>query len=155
MRKISLFLLIFGLIAIGCDSNDNGDDDVPDKEQFVGSWVMTGVVDNTGDQSLSFSENFNSVVVTFNSDDTFSLAVDAVNNDNDLTLTGTFTVSESTDGVTLNATVPGVGSIPLSFTYDFVGDDVTLTAGAQTTAALNGVLNQSLVAPVVFTVSPV
>lgn len=155
MRKISLFLLIFGLFAVGCDSNDNGDDDASDAERLEGSWAMTGVTDAEGDQSESFAENFNSVVVTFNSDDSFSLAVDAAGDGTDLTISGTYSVTETTDGLTLNATVPGVGTIPLAFTYEFVGDDVELTAGAQTIAALNGVLDTALIAPVTFTVSPV
>lgn len=154
MRKISLFLLIFGLIAIGCDSNDDGDDDPSDAERFVGTWSLNDVSDAEGDVNLE--ANFNSIAATFNADDTFSIAIDAVEGGTDLNLTGTWTLVEASETLTLNATVPGIGSIPLTFNYEFSGENILLTAGPQTTAALNGVLalDPPLVSPVVFTTTP-
>jgi hypothetical protein len=155
MRKISLLLLIFGLIATGCDSNDNGGDGMSDAEAFVGTWGLNQVSDADGEVDLA--SNFNSIAVTFTISDSFSLVIDAVESGSDLMLNGTYTVEESTNTITLDATIPNVGTIPLIFTYEFDGDNVLLTSGAQTTAALNGVLQleSPLVAPVVFTASPV
>lgn len=151
MRKISLFLLIFGLIAIGCDSND---DDVveTDAERFEGTWELSSLDDAEGPVELV---DYTAVGVSFNTDESFSLDLTAPEGGTDLTLTGTWSVSETAETITLNTTVPGSPvSLPLLFEYNFVDDDVQLIAGPQTTAALNGVLGLALTAPVTFTVSP-
>lgn len=152
MRKISLFLLIFGLIAVGCDSNDDGDADLTDAEQFEGVWVLASL---TADGEPVQLEDYTAVEATFNSDDSFTLFLEGGEGFDDLTLSGTWSLNESTGVMTLNASVPGLPtSIPLAFDYEIDGDNRRLIAGPQTTAALNGVLGTTLTAPVVFTVVP-
>lgn len=148
MRKISLFLLIFGLIAVGCDSND---DDPSDAELFVGDWALSSLTDAEGAVAL---ELYTAVSVSFDSDDSFSLDLEGGEGVPDLAISGNFVVTEADGEIRLNAVIPNVGSIPLTFTYEFDGDDsVDLIAGPQTTAALNSVLGLELTSPVTFSVT--
>lgn len=154
MRKISLFLLIFGLIAVGCDSNDNDEEaSLTDAELFEGEWILTSLTDDDGPVELI---DYVAVEATFLSDDSFSLFLEGGEGVDDLPLSGTWSLSESTGTMTLNASVPGVPTeIPLTFDYEIDGDNRKLIAGPQTTAALNGVLELALAAPVTFTIAPV
>ncbi|TDI68989.1 MAG: hypothetical protein E2O85_06330, partial [Bacteroidetes bacterium] len=134
MKNILVFLLIiaFGFVGIGCDSDS--DDDPSIAELLEGDWVLTDVTDDAGDQFAVFIAGFNSIEMLFTESGSFTIDVDAVDSENDQTISGSFSVSESTSKLTLTATVPPFGPIQLTFTYAFFsGDDqVTLTADSLT-----------------------
>lgn len=145
MKNILVFLLIiaFGFVGIGCDSDS--DDDPSIAELLEGDWVLTGVTDDDGDQFAVFSAGFNSIEMLFAESGSFTIDVDAIDSENDQTISGSFSVSESTDKLTLTATIVPVGQIQLNFTYSINGDDqVTLTADSITSTLLNVLLGTTL-----------
>lgn len=147
MKKILVFLLImaFGFVGIGCDSDSDSDDDSSIAELLEGDWVLTGVRDDDGDQFSVFIAGFNSIEMLFTESGSFTIDVDAVDSAGDQTISGSFSVSESTDKLTLTATVVPVGPIQLNFTYSFNGDDqVTLAADSTTSTLLNVLLATTL-----------
>ena len=152
MRKLSLFLMIVGLlvVGVGCDSND--DDEQSDASLFVGSHAITSVTDVEGDQTAAFAQGFESIVVTFAEGGNFTIAVDAIVDQGDVTVPGTYEVNESANTITLNATTAS-GTIPLAFEYEFNGNQTNLTAGAQTATALNALFGTTLQAPATITVT--
>ncbi len=145
MKNILVFLLIiaFAFVGIGCDSDS--DDDPSIAELLEGDWVLTGVTDDDGDQFAVFIAGFNSIEMLFTESGSFTIDVDAVDSAGDQTISGTFSVNESTSKLTLTATVVPVGQIQLNFTYSFNGDDqVTLTADSVTSTLLNVLLGTTL-----------
>lgn len=145
MKNILVFLLIiaFAFVGIGCDSDS--DDDPSIAELLEGDWVLTGVTDDDGDQFAVFIAGFNSIEMLFTESGSFTIDVDAVDSASDQTISGTFSVNESTSKLTLTATVVPVGQIQLNFTYSFNGDDqVTLTADSVTSTLLNVLLGTTL-----------
>lgn len=147
MKKILVFLLIvaFGFVGIGCDSDSDSDDDSSVVELLEGDWVLTGVTDDDGDQFAVFIAGFNSIEMLFTESGSFTIDVDAVDSAGDQTISGTFSVNESTSKLTLTATVVPFGPIQLNFTYSFNGDDqVTLTADSVTSTLLNVLLGTTL-----------
>ena len=155
MRKHStLFLaLVLGLVALGCDSNKN-DDEISIAELIADGWIVTGASDANGDQMAVFAQAFNSIDVIFTQTGSFTLDVDAIDDEDDQTITGTYAVNESTNLITLTTTVPVVGSIGLNFTYSFNGDDeVTFTADQTTSTLLTLLLETPLQGSVSLTIT--
>ena len=124
MRKYRVLLPVAALLvgATACDSNDDGK---PDKEVFIDSWAVTAVSDAAGPADLA--ANFNSIVATFNADGSGSIAVDAVDDAGDMTVSLTYTLNETAKTIALNISVPGVGTIPLNMGYSISGDENTIT----------------------------
>ena len=154
MKRISIFLLLvaFGFVGIGCDSNSGGDPSIT--ELLADDWVLSGVTDDDGDQLAAFVAGFNSINVSFTESSSFTINVDAIDPAGDQTISGTFSVNESTSKLTLTTTVPGAGQIQLNFTYAFSGDDlVTLTADSVTSTLLNVLLGTTLQGTVSITIS--
>ena len=156
MKKLSsIFLaLLIGFVGIGCDSNSDDDDEQSVAEQLIGTWALSGVSDDDGDQLATFAEGFNTVVATFTSGNGYSINIDAVDDASDQVISGTYSVNESTNQLTLNANVPPAGAIALNFTYAFVSStSVVLTADAVTSTLLNVLLGTSLTGTVAITIS--
>lgn len=150
---LSLFVLAFAFVAVGCDSND--DDDLAEAEVFLGTWTVTGISDATGDQTASFAQDVESFSVDFDNDGTYTLTVDFVETDprTDLQLAGDYTVNEATDALALAATIPGIGPITLGFEYNIVNDDeIELSAG---NALINPIFGTSYEGTVQLTVERV
>lgn len=157
MRKLSLFMMLFGLIVFtaACDSNDSDSDSSSDADAFVGTWAVVGLADANGDRSAGLAEDYNSVVIAIASDNSISLTVDGKDPNPDQAYSGTSSVNESTKTLTATLTVQGQPT-PLSFTYNFVNDSTATLTASDTTALLLGVLFQTSYAnPVVFTVAKV
>lgn len=154
MKKISVFLLLLatGFVGIGCDSNN--DDEPSIAELLADNWVVSGVSDDEGDQLTTFVTEFTSIAVIFTESSNFTIDVDAVDPTGDQTISGSFSVNESTNRLTLTTTVPGAGQIQLNFTYAFSGDNqVTLTADSVTSTLLNVLLGTTLQGIVSITIS--
>lgn len=145
MRKLSVFLFVLatGFAGIGCDS-DSSDDGPSDSERLVGNWIMSGVTDADGDQWATFSAAFNEVAVTFGSSGNFSIIVDSKLPDGDQTISGLYTVNETTNSITLATEVLGQAAT-LGFVYAFSGDtQMTFTADSATSVMLNFLLSTTL-----------
>ncbi|MDA0684776.1 MAG: hypothetical protein O2797_03260 [Bacteroidetes bacterium] len=157
MRKLSLYMMIFGLITFtaACDSNDDSNDASSDADMFVGTWAVVGLADASGDRSAGLAEDYNSVVIAIAADKSVSLSVDGKDPIPDQAYSGTSSVNESTKTLTATLTVQGQPT-PLSFTYTFMNDTTAALTASGTTALLLGVLFQTSYAnPVVFTVTKI
>ncbi len=149
LRKLTLFVLLIGFVAVtaGCDSNDDDDASV-----VVGAWGLGGLSDASGDRTAGFAEGFNSVVITFNGDNSMSLAIDSKTDALDQTISGTYTTNESAGSLSASLTVGG-NSLPLTFNYEEVNSNsLRLTATGNTSVLLGSVFQTSLADPVVITV---
>ena len=151
MRKLSLYILLFGLllVGVGCDGSSN--DDSNDGDVFVGSWSLGGVTDAEGDRTAAFVAGFNSVVIGFEKDGGFSLDVDAVLDEADANYTGEYGIVESNSTVSVSINVNGT-AFPLAFTYDIVDDNqIKLTAAGSTSVLLATLFTTTFTAPVTIT----
>lgn len=142
--------LLFGITA--CDSNDEAK---PDEEIFIDSWAVTSVSDATGPADLA--ANFNSIVATFNADGSGSIAVDAVDDAGDATLSVTWTINESTKTIVINISVPGVGTIPLNMGYSISGDEnsITFSISQANAVLINSLFGTDLEGAVTMTITRV
>ena len=156
MRKLSLLLMIFGLLLVGCDS-DSGSDDSSDADALVGTWAVSGLTDASGDRSGGLLESYNSVLITIGSDGSVAMNVDAKDPVPDLNATGTYTLNEATQTLIATLTVSGQPT-PLTFTYSFQGNDdsgLSLTPVGSTTILLGVLFQTSYEDPVVFSFTKV
>ncbi len=129
--SITSLLVAPALLAVGCDSNDEGPTDA---ERFVGTWTAIAITDSNGDQSAAFAELVTSMTVVFQAGDedpAFSLTVDytEASEREDLLLPGTYAVDDGPRSLTL--TIVSGASLP--FTYAFENDS---RARLTTSAAL-------------------
>ncbi len=139
LTRIPGYLLLFCLAA--CDSNDGG---LPAAERIRGTWTLTGVTDAGGDQFATIQAGFVSIRATFSQGGTYVFDLDARDDAQDLSLTGPYTVNETT--AQLSLTVEAVGQqLPLALGFAFVDDDtLRLTSGAAATVLLNQVFQTGL-----------
>ncbi len=139
MRIISrlLLLVVIGLVGIGCDSN--GDEDMSIADLIADGWMLTAVSDSEGDQTVAFAEGFDGVEITFTESGDFSIFVDSNQPGEDNTITGTWSVNESQNSLTLTTTFSGI-PINLVFSYAFSGDDILELTAASSTSVLLGQL---------------
>ena len=136
-------LILLAVCAGGCDS-DNGDAGSLD-EAFVGDWVLVGVEDDTGDRYGEVTDAYHQISLTMQDGGGAVIAADGIDDADDLTVAGSYAVSEPNGTLTLTLTVSGVGEIPLTFAFEFTGSDsIRLTATGLTVTALNAVLGASL-----------
>ncbi len=130
MGVLSVFvLLLLGWIS-GCDSNNN--DGPSDAEIFVGEWGVARITDADGDQTEAFLSLVDSFLTSLRADGTFDITIDyndAANaaGQNDIDVSGTYTVNESSNTVTL--TVANVGALPLSYMIEN-NDRITISGNA-------------------------
>ncbi len=153
MRKISLYMLVFTMLAFtaGCDSDSGSDDGTSDTEAFVGNWGFGGLTDGDGDRTLAFAASYNSVVISFTAGGAVSLNVDAIDDAADASFSGTYAVNEATSSIVTTLDVAGTPT-PLSFGYNFVNDStVTLSASSTTGLLLAVLFNSSFADPVSIT----
>ena len=137
------------LVGVGCDGSSNNDN--KDADVFIGSWTLGGVSDAEGDRTAAFVEGFNSVVIGFEKDGGFSLAVDAVINEADASYSGEYAIIESNSTVSVSINVDGQ-AFPLAFTYNIVDDShIELTASGTTSVLLASLFSTSFAAPVTIT----
>jgi hypothetical protein len=135
MRRASTYgiMLLLAAFAIGCDS---GDEDRPDSEVFVGSWTVAKIEDAEGDKTAQFQAS-GTLSTTFGATGTLTIAVDRPAPETDLSVNGTYTVTEPST-LTLNATItnPITGqpvSVPLGVSYAIQSEDeVVLTVDEAT-----------------------
>ncbi|MEM6645808.1 MAG: hypothetical protein AAF730_06115 [Bacteroidota bacterium] len=153
MRRLSHILLVAVLLlGVGCDS----DNEPSLAEQFIGTWTLNAVSDDVGDRTDLIFSAANGLTLTFNDDQSYSLFFDAIDDTGDISLAGTFNVSEARSVVALS--VPFIPDAPPSnvdFGYTFVTDSqVDLTVDALivntllmttgTPAALQGLVTLSV-----------
>jgi hypothetical protein len=149
MTKLFKYLLIafVGLSVGACDSNDGDEDSAAD--QFVGEWVLTGAVDDKGDQFGTIGGTYSEILLVLRSSGSASVVGTSITGGDDVSVDGTYSVSESTKILTLVATISGIGEVTLPLAYDFLSSNaVDLTTNGFVTAALNAILGTSLVGSV-------
>ncbi len=154
MRKLSTYLLVLviAVVGVGCDSDSN-DDEISIDELIADGWVLTGVSDADGDQMAVFAQGFSSLKITFTQAGAFTIVVDAIDDAGDNVITGTYSINESTNRITLTTEAQGV-PIQLNFNYAFNGDDVvTFAADSVTSTLLNVLLGTTLQGSVSLTVT--
>ncbi len=121
LKNIALSMLLMATL-VACDSND--DDSVADT--FVGSWTVVSISDATGDQTQTFGAVVQSFGVDFAGSDTFELEVVFTDADpamrEPITLTGTYTVDENANSITLSGSFGGL-PVTLPFNYEIVSED--------------------------------
>jgi len=115
--KILSVVAFAAFVNVACDSSGDGDA-LTDLEMFEGSWAVAGASDDTGDVSVTFAMNFNSITALFRADGTVDVTVDAIDDAGDLALSGTYSVNELTK--TLTVSITGF-SVPLVLSYEFMG----------------------------------
>lgn len=133
------------LLMAACDGNgDGGEAALPAAERIRGTWMLTGASDSNGDQFATVQASFVSVRVTFRQDGTYVFDLDGRDDAQDLSLTGPYTVNETT--AQLSLTVEAFGqSLPLALGFAFDDDDtLRLTSGAATTVLLNQLFQTGL-----------
>ena len=156
MRKLSLLMMIFGLFVVTACDSDSGNDDGGDLDVFVGAWALSGF--STGGQDITsvVGQQYSTFMITFDSANQVELRVVNVETPNEPTvISGTYSVNESTEKVSLDVSVSGQAA-SLSFDYEIVNDNqIALTASSTTTLLIASplLLNTSLADPVVITVS--
>ena len=146
-------LLIVSSLVMGCDSN--GDDDpAPDAERFIGEWSVVSASDQGGsrDQTTVFS-SLGVLSLNFNETDFSLLLVYTDTSTEDLSVSGPYSVAESSGTITLTVTVEGFGSVPLAFDYEFASDDEVQLSGDS--AVLDLILGAGLEGVVVLTLQRV
>jgi hypothetical protein len=154
MRKLTLLLMIFGLLVVGCD-NDSGSDDASDADALIGTWAVSGLTDASGDRSGGLLASYNSVLITIGSNSSVSMNVDAKDPVPDLNADGTYTLNESTKTLIATLSVSGQPT-PLTFTYGFQGESgLKLTPVGSTTILLGVLFQTSYEDPVEFTFTKV
>lgn len=102
MRKLgfSIFLALLGVVAIGCDSGSDDDDNgVSDAEVFVGDWTLTNLLLN-GQDFTSLLLASATVDIDFETA-AFSLTITS---DSTTTIAGTYSVNEAQKTITLSST---------------------------------------------------
>lgn len=140
-----LFVMMASLVVFGCDSTDDEDEggmETPAAELFVGNWVLASAADMDGsrDQSMIF-EDQGVLSIDFAEEGTFALLFDFADEaEDDLGVSGPYTVSESNTSIALSVSLNGL-AVELPFTYRFVNDDtVELTTSDASVAATIGLL---------------
>ena len=128
-------LLVFVLLLLGwtsgCDSNN--DDGPSDAEIFVGEWGVARITDGDGDQTQAFLSLVDSFLTSLRADGTFDITIDyndAANaaRQNDIDASGTYTVNESNNTLTLTA---AANPVPLLLSYTIENNDrITMSGNA-------------------------
>lgn len=156
MRKLSLIMMIFGLLVFTACDSDSGSDDTSDKDAFVGNWNLAGF--STGGQDITtvVGSQYSQFSIEFTSNDGAQLTVVNVETPNEPTIiAGTYSVNESDNSIALDVSVQGT-DVTLSFNYEIVNNNQIVLTASSSTALLMGsplLLNTSLADPVVLTVA--
>jgi hypothetical protein len=148
MRRLPVFVLalLFGLTALGCDSNE--DDDLTEAEILVGEWTVTAVSDNEGDKTSVFTQGVESFSANLTAAGTYNVLVVFTDERPDVPLAGTYTLNEGANSLVLIA-----GPLQLPFTYDIVSEDeIDLTTQDAFVEALFGTAPETYVGNVTFTI---
>ncbi|GAB5521964.1 MAG: hypothetical protein RhofKO_42150 [Rhodothermales bacterium] len=133
-QRFHILLLTVLLLGVGCDSND----DPTLLEQFTGTWRLTAVSDDSGNQNDRFFEAANSLTLTLNADETYTLVYDAFDDAADQNLSGSFRIDEPRSELNLAAEIVAGVPADVPFVYTFVEDNqVELTISA---FVVNGLL---------------
>lgn len=154
MCKLSTFLLalMIAVVGIGCDS-DNNDDEISIDELIADGWTLSGVSDADGDQMAVFAQGFNSLEITFTRAGAFTIDVDAIDDEGDTVISGTYSINESANRITMTTEVEGL-PVTLIFTYAFNGvDEVTFAADSGTSILLNLLLGTTLQGSISLTIT--
>ena len=127
MRTLWFSMLVLVMLgaAIGCDG---GDDELTDAERFARAWTLNEVSDDQGDQTAAFLAGFNRITVSFSENGTYTLVVDAVDDADDLTLSGPYAVNDASKTVSLTVDIQGQ-SLALPLSYSFSNDTTLLISG--------------------------
>ncbi len=129
---LSVFVLLLLGWTSGCDSNNDGNDGPSDAEIFVGEWGVARITDGDGDQTQAFLDLVVSFLTSLRADGTFDITIDyndAANaaGQNDIDVSGTYTVNESNNTLTLTAA--NAVALPLSYTIEN-NDRITISGNA-------------------------
>ena len=134
MRKRAVYIVVLLLLGwtAGCDSSDDGNDGPSDAEIFVGEWGLARITDGDGDQTQAFLSLVVSFLTSLRADGTFDITIDyndAANaaGQNDIDVSGTYTVNESNNTLTLTAA--NAVALPLSYTIEN-NDRITISGNA-------------------------
>ncbi len=148
-QKYLAFLPVIALLFAfaACDSSD---DDPTESELFIGSWNLTGVSDADGAVELTA---FSSIVVSFSST-TGTITAAPIDGSADQVFTGSYSVDETANTLTLQLTVTGIPTpVPVVTSYSFSGEDrVTLTVDAATAVVLGPLFGTQFSGAVTLTV---
>jgi len=151
MRKLSIYIMLFGLLVVGTGCDSNNSDDSSEADAFVGAWALGGISDSSGDRTAAFVEGFSAVGIGFEKDGGFTLDVDAVIDEGDANYSGEYGVVEQNTTVSVSINVDGQ-AFPLAFTYEIVNaNQIKLSASGTTAVLLATLFNTTLAAPVTIT----
>lgn len=130
MRKLAFLLpvLALALLVAACDTTEELDE----SEVFIGSWAVVNLTDEEGDKTAVFQQGVEAFTATLLENKSFSLAVDyrEVAQRPDQTFTGSYTVDEGANFLTLNVQQPIQAA--LGFQYEIETEDrVKLTISDQ------------------------
>jgi hypothetical protein len=124
-----LFTTLLVVLLAGCDS---ATDEVESTRQwFQGNWPLVGAYDDRGDLTPAVEAQLNSVLFKFRKNYTFSLTLDAKDDQYDTVVTGTYDLDVVDTILTLSANVPesspcfvfsDAGKAPLLFIYVLDGE---------------------------------
>ena len=106
---------MLGHYFVGCDSNEDDDEDAGDAERFIGSWEIVSAADQGGmrDQTAVFSA-LGTLTVTLNDDGSYALVLQYTDPATpDLTVPGVYTVNESTNRLILTVQLPDLPQVDL------------------------------------------
>lgn len=155
MRKLSTFfsVLLLAFVVSACDTTE---DELDDSEVFIGSWTVVEVRDEEGDKTAVFNEDIDSFSTEIEANGDFSLTVDYADQRPTIPLTGTYTIDEDLNALTLNGEIGGSAVPPLVFDYEIVSEnEIELSIDDDWIEAVFGTEPATYVGEVTFTVERV
>ena len=124
MKKHTILIAIFVSVTIlfsGCDTIP----EVQDEEAaalFTGTWSMVFLTDDNRTIDISDDDLFARVEFKFRVNFTFELNIKYEDGREDQRLTGEYLIQKGSFILELDASVEGVGKVPLNFAYEFKGE---------------------------------
>lgn len=147
----SAFMSIMVLSA-GCDSIPQTQNEEA-AELFTGTWPMVSFSDDNQDIDVESVEGEFEVIFRFRVNFTFELEVRSEVGEIDSRITGKYVVADDSFIIELDASIPGVGKVPLIFAYEFKGEgapedngpnELYLFTEGDSVESLNTILNTNL-----------
>lgn len=153
--KLSFFgawtsLCIMSLVLVGCDNGDS-----PPDLDIEGTWRVQTLADTSGDLTEVVNQAFHTVTFEFTANEAFTWFQDGIDDQDDETLRGSYSVSaESDDSGTVRVTLnEGTFSFQLVFSLTRLGAaEIRLTTSAE---AFNEVSNSNFQGTIFITLNRV
>jgi hypothetical protein len=120
---------------------------------FTGTWPMFSLSDDLDDVDIETDQTELDVVFRFRVNFTFELEIRSDAGELEQRLTGSYVISDNSFIIELDASVVGVGKVPLAFAYEFKGEgapedngpnELYLYTEGETVNSLNLILGSDL-----------